>query len=120
MKFHERLRIARKNAKMTQDELGKYFGITKGGISGWESGRRNPDPTEIKKLSEVLNVSTDWLVGLSAEPNDVFTPIKHSSPTRRAVIEYLIANNRIKSEESLTEKQSGIIDCVAKLLDLTF
>lgn len=58
--FKDRLKIARKNAKMTQVELAKAVKTSQGSISDLESGR-NKTSTNIVEIAKVLKVSPNWL-----------------------------------------------------------
>ena len=57
--FAQRLREARKHAKLTQPELAYLIDVHETTIRRWESGREQglPDVTHIKKLCEVLHVT---------------------------------------------------------------
>jgi len=43
MSLPERLRELRNSKGLSQEELGKIFGLTKVAISGYENGQRKPD-----------------------------------------------------------------------------
>ncbi|STZ55553.1 Uncharacterized HTH-type transcriptional regulator CBU_1416 [Moraxella lacunata] len=58
--FKDRLKLARKNAKMTQVELAKAVKTSQGSISDLESGR-NKTSTNTLQLAQVLNVDPNWL-----------------------------------------------------------
>lgn len=60
----ERIRVARKNKKLSQDELAKTMGMTRENISHYETGKIVNIPTDVlQKLSEVLDVPFDYLLG---------------------------------------------------------
>lgn len=59
----ERIKQARKNNKLTQEELAKKVNITKATISNYENGYSSPSNEMLVVLSEVLNVTTDYLLG---------------------------------------------------------
>lgn len=67
--FSSRLKSARLNAKMTQDELGKKIGGGQSKISPYEH-ENGPEPSIIaaSKLAKALGVSLDWLGGISDDP----------------------------------------------------
>ena len=52
----------RKDKKMTQQELADKLGVTDRAISHWENGRRLPDYSLLKPLSEILGVSINELL----------------------------------------------------------
>lgn len=59
----ERIKRARKAAKLTQEELAIKVNTTKGTISNYENGHSTPSNQMLVELSEVLNVTTDYLLG---------------------------------------------------------
>lgn len=60
--FSERLKEARKVAKLSQEALAKKVGRTKSTISRWESGERNPQMLELVELEKALGVSAHMLM----------------------------------------------------------
>ncbi|WP_167841646.1 XRE family transcriptional regulator [Lactococcus raffinolactis] len=62
MTFAERLKEARKSAKLSQDALAKKIGRTKSTISRWESGERNPKMFEMVELENALGISAETLM----------------------------------------------------------
>jgi transcriptional regulator with XRE-family HTH domain len=97
----ERLRIARKKKKLTQEGLAKLLKTTKGTISNYENNYSSPSNEMLNDLADVLNVSTDYLLGRTDDPtpdkskdktpeefedpelNIFFKEIKDESPERR-------------------------------------
>jgi transcriptional regulator with XRE-family HTH domain len=68
MGFGERLKDARKSFGLTGDKLGEKLGVSKQTVSHWEAERYEPNIHQLIKLSELLEVSCDWLItGRSAE-----------------------------------------------------
>jgi transcriptional regulator with XRE-family HTH domain len=64
----ERLKKLRNERKITQEELGKKVNVTKVSISGYENGNRNPDTETLQKLADFFEVSTDYLLGRTDNP----------------------------------------------------
>ena len=60
-----RLRFARMNAGFTQQELAARAGITSQNYSKYERGETFPQPKVLVRLCEVLDVSSDFLYGIS-------------------------------------------------------
>lgn len=52
----------RVNANMTQVELAQKLKVSKSTVAMWETGRRTPRLSALKKLSAVLRVTVDELV----------------------------------------------------------
>ena len=65
MTFGERMAEARKNKGLTQKELAHKLNVSPMRISHYESDNRDTDIANIKKISAILEVSPDWLLGLS-------------------------------------------------------
>ena len=52
----------RKRAGLTQRELARLVGVVQASITQYESGKRKPNIITLKKISEVLNCTTDQLL----------------------------------------------------------
>ncbi|MDD4316628.1 MAG: helix-turn-helix transcriptional regulator [Clostridia bacterium] len=63
--FIKRLKEARQEKKLTQAEMANLLNISKTGYAGWEQGRTEPNLDMLSKLCKILNVSADYLIGLS-------------------------------------------------------
>ena len=67
----ERISSLRKEKGLKQIDLAKELNVSRQIISYYETGTRMPNVEDIVILSEILNTSTDYLLGLSdAETND--------------------------------------------------
>ena len=67
-KFNENLKAAREKRGLSQKEAAESIGVAKSTYSLYESGNREPNVQTIKKISDVLNVSADKLLGIDNEP----------------------------------------------------
>lgn len=59
----ERLRTLREGKGLSQIDVGRLLGMTSATISAYELGKREPDPSTLKKLADVYSVSVDYLLG---------------------------------------------------------
>jgi transcriptional regulator with XRE-family HTH domain len=66
--FAGRLKAARATRKLTQTELGNMAGITASSIAQFEGNHRAPSLANLKKLARTLDVTADYLLGLSETP----------------------------------------------------
>ncbi len=66
-KFNENLKKARLKRNLSQKEVADSIGVAKSTYSLYESGNREPNVDNIKKIADVLNVSSDTLLGLDFE-----------------------------------------------------
>ena len=63
-KFSLRLKELRQEKGIGQIELAKKLEVSKGIISLWENGQREPNMYSLIKLAKFFNVTIDYLVGL--------------------------------------------------------
>lgn len=70
MTLGERIKLKRKESKLTQKQLAEKLGIDHTTISKWESDTYEPDTKSLNALSEILRVSTDYLLGRKNGAND--------------------------------------------------
>ena len=63
--FAERLKELRSEKNVGQVELSVKIGVSKGIISMWENGLREPKLSNLISLAEYFGVSLDYLAGLS-------------------------------------------------------
>lgn len=61
--FSEILRSLRKAKGLTQRELAGHLGVTQQMVAKWEKGQSTPGPDQLTRMAELLEVSTDTLLG---------------------------------------------------------
>jgi transcriptional regulator with XRE-family HTH domain len=66
--FQKRLVEARKKRTLSQDELAKKSGLKPAAISHFETGSRKPSFDNLRKLSDALKVTADFLLGRTDDP----------------------------------------------------
>ena len=62
----ERIKVLREQKGMTQADLARQLGITRSSVNAWEMGISVPSTQYIVELSNMFNVSTDYLLGVDA------------------------------------------------------
>lgn len=62
------LKDARKHAKMTQQQVADVLGIERPSYARYESSERQPDMDTLIKLADTFNVTTDYLLGRTDNP----------------------------------------------------
>ena len=65
--LNERLKAARESAKMSQAEIAAKIGVSQPAYCYMENGDKIPSLPVAKQLAKILNVSLDYLVGLSED-----------------------------------------------------
>lgn len=63
----QRISRARRHLNINQKELAQKANITEASLSRYENGIREPKSAVITRLAEALEVSTDYLLGLSED-----------------------------------------------------
>jgi len=63
MTMGERIKELRKKNGMTQTDLAKELGVTKGTTSTWETGSRSPSFDVLDQLCGMFHASMDYLMG---------------------------------------------------------
>lgn len=63
VELHDRIRLAREDAGLTQGQLAKMLGVSRPTVSDIEAGRRKVSAEELGKMADLFGVSTEWLLG---------------------------------------------------------
>ena len=72
--LNERLKNLRLAKGLTLQQVGDAFGISKASVSGWESGKSNPDHKKLEQLALLFDTSVEYLV------TGVIASLNSSSP----------------------------------------
>lgn len=112
----QRINTALAKRNIRQKELAKQIGVKDNVVSYWCSGTRIPNTMQIVQIAEILNVSADYLLGLS----DVAT----DNTELKAVCEYtglnelsVVSLNHIQVIWNHYEKVFDFVNSVIKYLD---
>lgn len=62
MIFSEKLQLIRKNKGLTQEELAEKLSVSRQAVAKWESGQVYPEITNLIQISNLFNVTVDYLV----------------------------------------------------------
>ncbi|MDD6207297.1 MAG: helix-turn-helix transcriptional regulator [Clostridiales bacterium] len=62
MTLGEKLKEARKQASLSQEQLSEKLGVSRSAVAKWETDKGLPDVDNLKVLSKLLNVSVDYLL----------------------------------------------------------
>lgn len=117
MLLSKRLKELRISNGLTQRELGERVNVTKVSICCYENGTRVPTLETLTKLSKVLNVDVDYLLGYD-------NPVKPKGKSKKAVnmaseeIEFILGLRGIESVHNLIiEDPKRAIDLISRRLD---
>ena len=62
MTFGEKLKKARKEAGLSQEQLAEKLSVSRSAVAKWESGKGMPDVNNLKVIAQLLDVSVDYLL----------------------------------------------------------
>lgn len=143
MTLGEKLKAARKQTGLSQEELSKKLGISRSAVAKWECDKGIPDVDNLKMLSQLLDVSIDYLLDNSKtldkavikEPIDLSQYGKGSRRAKKdriirekypeAVIHPLLAKTKLTKGETaldwgivfVTDAPAGIPDLIHSFQD---
>ena len=103
--FQYRLRLVRESRGLSQADLAKKTGLQPAAISHFETGQRSPSFDNLRKLSDALNVSVDYLLGRIDEE-------KHGKGIAAAPR----AQQLFRSAEKLSDESFRALETMAKAL----
>lgn len=67
--FPTRIKKARLDAGYTQEQVSENTGISQSNIAKYETGKLEPTLENLGTLAQFYNVSLNWLLGVTLEPN---------------------------------------------------
>lgn len=62
MTFCDKLQILRKSKGFTQEELAEKLNVSRAAVAKWEAGQAYPDIMNLIQISDLMNVTVDYLV----------------------------------------------------------
>ncbi|WP_036372618.1 helix-turn-helix domain-containing protein [Neomoorella thermoacetica] len=65
----DKIKQLRKKKDLTQDELASILHVNRATLANWEINRAVPDPATLQRLADFFNVSVDYLLGRTDNPN---------------------------------------------------
>ena len=71
MRFGETLKSARLRAGLTQLQIAQALGITASTYCGYETGKRQPDLSRLRRLAQLLHTSADALLSLPSDSPEI-------------------------------------------------
>ncbi|SEG56334.1 DNA-binding transcriptional regulator, XRE-family HTH domain [Bacillus sp. ok061] len=99
-----RIKELRKEKKWSQRELGEKVDVSESFVSKVESGKKQPSREVTTKFSEVFNVTTDYLLGRSEDPElneEEDKVVSEEGKNIMSLIESLPEDERKKAWEQL-------------------
>ena len=110
MDFGEQIKSIRQKEKLTQEQFAMKLNVSRQAVSNWENNKNLPDIGMLILMSDVFQISLDYLIKGENEMNNMTEKvIKDGSETRRAKY------NMSAIEEARLDQDSvgGVIECAA-------
>lgn len=126
MTLGEKLKEARKQVGLSQEQLSEKLGVSRSAVAKWETDNGIPDVNNLKAISKLLNVSVDYLLDygetldelVMREPYNLSDYGKGSKRKRKdravrdkfpdAEIHPLIGENKLTKGEKVIDNVLGI------------
>ena len=109
MTIYDKLVRLRKGKGWSQEELAEKLDVSRQAVSRWENGTALPDAENLRQLSRLLGVSTDYLLNDEYESDDDIPRVKSAE----AALDTTVKKNR---KILLTAAVAFIIAAVAFLI----
>lgn len=91
MNIADRIQYLRKQKGYSQEELADKVGVSRQAVSKWESEQSTPDLEKVITMSELFEVTTDYILkGIEPLPKDVTQPKKNQMPVYFPLPEQLL------------------------------
>lgn len=110
MSFGNNLKKIRQENEMTQEELAKKINTSRSNIANYENDKNMPSIEILNKLSEILNCSTDYLLGKS----DIRNPEKKNNNLLDLASMGFSTESYTPPTPSQKEQIKGLIEVVLK------
>ena len=106
--FAKRLKEMRESKGLTRKELGKASGVDPSLISRYESGERAPTADNLLKIAKTLECSTDYLLGLTDNPQPWSNDLPESVKKQLERLQEL--ENEVKKLKEVIKTLNDIVD----------
>lgn len=118
MTFGDKLREARKNKGYTQEQIAGLLGIAKSTYTGYEKGVREPDLFKIKRLVEVLDVDSSWLLGVDDSPSNITAAEYQAIKKYRALDERgkMAVDSTLAREYEISSRNAAVVSDMASTI----
>lgn len=108
MKYGEIIAELREKRGLSQGEVAAKIGTTRAAISHYETNRRHPDFQTLSKLADLFNVTTDYIMGRTANTQpessgDVSDFVNHLELSDQTILEkyeFTIDGRKLTEEET--------------------
>lgn len=106
MSFAEKIYLIRSSSKLSQEDMAGKFDVSRQTISKWESGLSYPEIDKLIAISEMFDVSIDYLL------KDNFKEELRNDTLEKIVLKFLGSSQDMSkvSEKLIEMMKDGVID----------
>ena len=120
MDFGNQLSKLRKRKNIKQTELAEMLNVRQYVISCWETGRSEPSLEQLSLLGDILNVSTDYLLGkeiIRCDNEEMF--IRTIENMQRDIEEDYLNKIKELSNNLSNEKKEKLVSTVSSIIEFS-
>lgn len=107
MNFSEKLKLLRKNKGYTQEEFAERLNVSRIAVAKWEAGQTYPDIANLIQISNIMNVTIDYLV---KEQECAVCPVAMEQDDMREIIAFRLEANINTYAAFMNETDSTRLD----------
>ncbi|MCR5764335.1 MAG: DUF5680 domain-containing protein [Treponema sp.] len=107
MIFSEKLVVLRKNKGLTQESLAEKINVSRQAVAKWESGQAYPDISNLIQISDLMNVTVDYLV---RDGECMMNAVSGDNPDIDQLIQFRLEANVNTYAAFMNEVQSTRLD----------
>ena len=119
----QRIQSLRKSRNFTQKQLGEMLYKSESTVRMWELGASEPDAETIRALSQIFNISTDYIIG---RPFDITVPLENwhrskkedferASTAEREYLLFKVGKGRFSSDAPVNDEATFMLPLHQKL-----
>lgn len=86
----ERLKELRTQHGLSQEQVGKRLGLSKGAIGAYENNTNMPPADVLAHLAVMYNTSSDYILGLNSDDDTIKLSLQNLDKHKRNIIKQII------------------------------
>lgn len=95
--FGDRLRYLRESKELMSKDFAKHMNVEPSTVTNWEKGNRFPKEDVLIALADYFNVSSDYLLGRTDNPNNDVVEVTHNG--EEYIFEFKTGKKKVDKDE---------------------
>jgi transcriptional regulator with XRE-family HTH domain len=121
--FGEKMKKARLKRGYTQEYMAEKLGVNKGTVSHYEKGKTFPNEEKLVRVSKILNVSFDYLLGEQRDIDEIPESRSGTTVLKTPLVDKSTQEEKSDSKElpdiNINKEALSIVDeAIKKMLDI--